>query len=475
MIQVRHMHAVTATVLSAAMLVSVGLGTFAQAPVAEAVTVSEYQQKVSSHDALKAKLAGVNDDLANLILQLDDLTEQQIPAAQEAANQAQSQAQQAQDLADATNARLDAAKKDKADLEAKIKQTGEDYDDARAAVAQLARDSFHGSDASDVMDVVTNATTTKDFVNKMQSEAAVTRSEANAASDAAVSLNTSMNRQQRLDAIEQEITKLKQQYDGQLAQAQQALAAAQSKQSELQTLRDQGSAARAQLEAQKSQLTTQEAREAADIVAMKSEIDSWNQNVGNAGNANAGNGGQQQIGGGSNSGGSNSGGSAGGSSGNAGGGSTGGNTGGGTANGMDYAVPGSCPEGSSFCYGHNTGNTVGGAAYPARQCTLWAYIRRSQMGLPVGSYMGNGAEWANSARRLGYLVNRTPHVGAVMVFARGQKVTSWYADWQYGHVAIVERVNADGSVLVSEGGTGFASFPAYETIYNTGNYEYIHY
>ena len=143
---------------------------------------------------------------------------------------------------------------------------------------------------------------------------------------------------------------------------------------------------------------------------------------------------------------------------------------------MDYSVPGSCPSGSGYCYGHNTGNTVGGSAYPARQCTLWAYLRRSQLGLPVGSYMGNGAEWANTARSLGYLVNNTPHYGAVMVFARGQSVGGhWTADRQYGHVAVVERVNADGSVLISEGGTGFSTFPAWETISNAGAYQYIHY
>ena len=62
-----------------------------------------------------------------------------------------------------------------------------------------------------------------------------------------------------------------------------------------------------------------------------------------------------------------------------------------------------------------------------------------------------------------------------MVFARGQRVGNWTADWQYGHVAVVERVNADGSVLISEGGTGFSTFPAYETIYNPGDYEYVHY
>ena len=227
---------------------------------------------------------------------------------------------------------------------------------------------------------------------------------------------------------------------------------------------------REKLESQKSQLTTQSAKEAADIVAMKSQIDSWNNQYNNSNNAAVNPNNNQQSRPNNNTNynpapapapapaptpnNNNSGG----------------------AGGMNYAVPGNCPAGSGYCYGHNTGNTVGGAAYPSRQCTLWAYLRRSQLSLPVGSYMGNGADWANTARGLGYLVNNTPHVGAAMVFARGQSVGGhWTADWQYGHVAVVERVNADGSVLISEGGTGFATFPAWETISNAGAYQYVHY
>ncbi|WP_009994181.1 CHAP domain-containing protein, partial [Gardnerella vaginalis] len=59
----------------------------------------------------------------------------------------------------------------------------------------------------------------------------------------------------------------------------------------------------------------------------------------------------------------------------------------------------------------------------------------------------------------------------VMVFARGAAGS----DPTYGHVAVVERVNSDGSVLISEGGVGFATFPSYRTIRNAGNYEYVHY
>lgn len=450
---------------SLAMMLGGGILGLTAAPAPARADWSSYQQKVQSHEALKSKLAGVSGELADQILSLNDLTVNQIPAAQQSALEAQQQAEQADSLVQATNDRLQAARKDRADLEAKIRQTGIDYDDAKAGVAQMARKSFHGSETSQIMDVVTKSSSTRDFVDKMQSDAAVTRSEANTANDAANALNSSMNRKQRLEAIEEQISTLKAKADQQQAAAQQAAAAAQAKQDSLQALRDQGTAARKQLEGQKVALTTQSAREAADIVATESMIDSLN--TGNAGGgADPHAGGAQQIGGGSapsprpqpSS-----------------PGNGGGNGGGGGASGMNYAVPGSCPSGSGFCYGHATGNTVGGNAYPARQCTLWAYIRRSQLSLPVGSYMGNGAEWANTARSLGYLVNNTPHVGAAMVFARGQRVGYWNADWTYGHVAVVERVNGDGSVLISEGGTGFASFPAYETVYGAGNYQYIHY
>ena len=458
----KHLEAICGLVGSLAMMLGGGILGLTAAPAPARADWSSYQQKVQSHQALKSKLAGVNSQLADQILSLNDLTANQIPAAQQSAVEAQQQAEQADSLVQATNDRLQAARKDRADLEAKIRQTGIDYDDAKAGVAQMARKSFHGSEASQVMDVVTKSSSTKDFVDKMQSDAAVTRSEANTANDAANTLNSSMNRKQRLEAIEEQISTLKAKADQQQAAAQQAAAAAQAKQDSLQALRDQGTAARKQLEGQKAALTTQSAREAADIVATESMIDSLN--TGNAGGgADPHAGGAQQVGGGGSA------------SSPAPQQAPPSNGGGGGASGMNYGVPGSCPEGSGFCYGHPTGNSVGGSAYPARQCTLWAYIRRSQLSLPVGSYMGNGAEWANTARSLGYLVNNTPHVGAAMVFARGQRVGYWNADWTYGHVAVVERVNGDGSVLISEGGTGFASFPAYETVYGAGNYQYIHY
>ena len=154
----------TALALAAAMALGAGsVAVVAPPEQAAAVTEYEYQQKVSNHNSLKKQLTGVDSKLADLIISLNDLTENQIPAAQKAVQEAQQKAEQAKSLAEATTARLEAAKNDRTSLEEKIKQTGEDYDDAKDAVAQLARESFHGSDASTLMDVVTNATTTEDL------------------------------------------------------------------------------------------------------------------------------------------------------------------------------------------------------------------------------------------------------------------------------------------------------------------------
>ena len=434
----------TALALAAAMALGAGsVAVVAPPEQAAAVTEYEYQQKVSNHNSLKKQLTGVDSKLADLIISLNDLTENQIPAAQKAVQEAQQKAEQAKSLAEATTARLEAAKNDRTSLEEKIKQTGEDYDDAKDAVAQLARESFHGSDASTLMDVVTNATTTED-----------------------------------------EITQLKGQADSQAASAQQAAEDAASKQSELEALRKKSDEERAQLEAQKKSLSTKEAQEAAELVSMKAEIDSWSvQN--NTGSANAGTGGQQQIKPGAGSGsGSGSGSGAGSSkpgsgsgkpgSGSGNGSGSGGSQPGGSgqANGMNYTVPGNCYEGMPVCYGHRTGNTVGGSAYPWSQCTWYAYRRRVYYyHLPTGSYMGNGQDWANTGRSLGYLVNRTPHVGAAMVFRAGQLG----ANSRYGHVAVVERVNSDGSVLISECGASLQGVAQWRTIYNAGNFQYVHY
>lgn len=85
---------------------------------------------------------------------------------------------------------------------------------------------------------------------------------------------------------------------------------------------------------------------------------------------------------------------------------------------------------------------AGGNGYDYGYCTWYAYNRRAALGMPIGGMWGNASSWATLARASGFLVNNTPSVGAVMQTA--------YAAGGYGHVAVVESVNPDGSILVSE-------------------------
>ncbi len=111
-----------------------------------------------------------------------------------------------------------------------------------------------------------------------------------------------------------------------------------------------------------------------------------------------------------------------------------------------------------------------GNRYAYGNCTWYAYERRAQMGKPVGSFWGNANTWGIYARSAGYLVDKNPSYGAVLVDTAGY----------YGHVAVVESVNPEtGDVTISEmnnyayGGFGIVNKRTL-TAGQAAAYSYIH-
>ena len=104
-------------------------------------------------------------------------------------------------------------------------------------------------------------------------------------------------------------------------------------------------------------------------------------------------------------------------------------------------------------------------------CTLYAFNRRVQLGLPVGgsgglAQWGNAGAWAQGARNDNLLVNNTPGVGSIM------------QDW--GHVAIVESILPNGDLSISEM-NAYVSGGGYNVVSgrivlagNVGQYLFIH-
>ena len=119
MLAIRRTHIIVSLIVAFSMLVAGTVGALITVSTANAVSMKEYRQKIKHSETLKRKLAGVNKQLANKILELNDLTEHQIPNQVRAAQQADDQAAQARSLVESTQQRLQSAQKDKQDLEEK--------------------------------------------------------------------------------------------------------------------------------------------------------------------------------------------------------------------------------------------------------------------------------------------------------------------------------------------------------------------
>lgn len=97
--------------------------------------------------------------------------------------------------------------------------------------------------------------------------------------------------------------------------------------------------------------------------------------------------------------------------------------------------------GSNKVIGYGT-SMHSGNRYAFGNCTAYVYDKRYEAGRPIGGMWGNGSAWASSALNNGYVVNGTPAVGSILQSVSG--------GGGYGHVAYVEQVFGDGSVLISE-------------------------
>ncbi|HGD5440175.1 TPA: CHAP domain-containing protein [Streptococcus agalactiae] len=100
------------------------------------------------------------------------------------------------------------------------------------------------------------------------------------------------------------------------------------------------------------------------------------------------------------------------------------------------------PTSYSVSRANQAGNYVAGT-YPWGQCTWYVFNRTKELGYQFGPFMGNGGDWKNKP---GYQTTHEAKTGYAISFSSGQAG----ADRTYGHVAIVEDVKEDGSILISE-------------------------
>lgn len=120
------------------------------------------------------------------------------------------------------------------------------------------------------------------------------------------------------------------------------------------------------------------------------------------------------------------------------------------------------PQSAGFAFG--TEAIYGGNGYAFGYCTWHAANRRIQIGHPVPRNLGNAITWFSAARAAGIPVGNAPQAGAVL----------WHRyQGGLGHVAFVEKVNPDGSYLVSDMNyAGNWNRVTYRTVQPSETYQY---
>lgn len=100
---------------------------------------------------------------------------------------------------------------------------------------------------------------------------------------------------------------------------------------------------------------------------------------------------------------------------------------------------GNSSSGGGFSFGN--GATYGGNGYDYGWCTWHAANRRIQNGNPLPTNLGNAISWLPLSKKAGLATGDTPKAGAVL----------YHKDiGGLGHVAYVEKVNPDGTALISD-------------------------
>ncbi len=111
--------------------------------------------------------------------------------------------------------------------------------------------------------------------------------------------------------------------------------------------------------------------------------------------------------------------------------------------------------------------SYGANGYDYGWCTWHAANRRAQIGRPIPSNMGNAISWLGASQAAGLSNGSRPQAGAVVYHLN---IGGW------GHVAFVEKINPDGSALVSDMNYPIWGSVTHRTISPSefGNYRFIY-
>ncbi|MCI2890028.1 CHAP domain-containing protein [Staphylococcus hominis] len=104
--------------------------------------------------------------------------------------------------------------------------------------------------------------------------------------------------------------------------------------------------------------------------------------------------------------------------------------------------------------------------YAKGQCTYYVFDRVKEDHHLISNQWDDAKYWANKAKKQGYTVNENPTKGSILHYPKGK----------HGHVAYVEQVNNDGSLIVSDMNfrKPYEITTRFVDVYQVDQFNYIH-
>ncbi|MDM7832481.1 M23 family metallopeptidase [Cellulomonas edaphi] len=234
---------------------------------AERARAQNAKERADAEDAME----GVN---AAIQVTSDRLLEikGKIPGAQAKLDAANAVRDKAQREAQIIAGRLQDAKDQKVSLAQTIKKDSDDAAKTRAAIGQMAREAYRTGGTVSGIEVVLDASSTDDFIERYGQMTTALRTQAQVLDSLKTSEATNKGAHVRLGAVQVRIGELKQQADQKLATAKTAATKAAQARAELDQLLAEQKTKQASLEAQRAQVLQQIRAADAEAGRIKSEL-----------------------------------------------------------------------------------------------------------------------------------------------------------------------------------------------------------
>jgi murein DD-endopeptidase MepM/ murein hydrolase activator NlpD len=224
-----------------------------------------------ARDDTEAAMEGVDATIQAVAMQLAD-TQAKLPAAQATLDAANAALEQAQREAAIIAARLVDAQDQQTQITTTITAETEHAAQMRTAIGQMAREAYKSGGGVTSMDVILDAQSTDDFVQRYGLMSTALRTQAQILADLKTAESANRNAQARLTAVQDKITELKAQADQKVVEADAAKAAAASAKAALDDLLAQQVQQQASLDAQRAALEQQLAQADAEAAAIQNEL-----------------------------------------------------------------------------------------------------------------------------------------------------------------------------------------------------------